>query len=43
MLVSEIDDIDEITKDNTKYYTSALKIKEMIEVLNKQKYVSFIN
>lgn len=37
------DNIDEITKDNTKYYTSALKIKEMIEVLNKQKYVSFIN
>lgn len=35
--------INQINKDNAKYYTSALKIKEMIEVLNKQKYVSFIN
>ena len=33
----------EITKDTAKYYTSAKKLEEMINILNKQRYVSFIN
>ena len=33
----------DITEDNCKYYTSALKLQNMSKVLSDQRYVSFIN
>ena len=33
----------EITSDNCKYYTSALKLQNMSKILSDQRYVSFIN
>ncbi|PWB85216.1 hypothetical protein [Methanobrevibacter thaueri] len=33
----------EISKENCRYYTSALKLKDMAKVLSDQRYVSFIN
>ena len=33
----------ELTKENTIYYKSALKLQEMAITLNNKKYVSFIN
>ena len=33
----------EITKENSRYYTSALKLQNMSKVLSDQRYVSFIN
>lgn len=33
----------EISKDNCRYYTSALKLQNMSKVLSDQRYVSFIN
>lgn len=41
----DIEDIENIqlTHENTKYYTSALKLQKMIQTLINQKYVSFIN
>ena len=33
----------EISKENCRYYTSALKLKDMTKVLSDQRYVSFIN
>jgi len=32
-----------VNEDDCRYYTSALKIKEMTRVLSDQRYVSFIN
>ncbi|MDO5848515.1 MAG: hypothetical protein Q4P18_03180 [Methanobrevibacter sp.] len=32
-----------VERDNSKYYTSALKLKEMDENLNNQRYTSFVN
>ena len=32
-----------ITKENSKYYTSAIKLQNMAKVLSDQRYVSFIN
>lgn len=32
-----------ISKDNFKYFSSAIKLQEMIKVLKEQRYVSFIN
>lgn len=39
----DLPNVNEITKDNTIYYSSAKKIAEMREVLENQRYVSFIN
>ena len=33
----------EITEDNSRYYTSALKLQSMSKILSDQRYVSFIN
>ena len=33
----------EISQENCRYYTSALKLKDMAKVLSNQRYVSFIN
>ena len=33
----------EVTKENARYYTSALKLQNMAKVLSDQRYVSFIN
>ncbi|MBQ8017840.1 MAG: hypothetical protein IJ258_07005 [Methanobrevibacter sp.] len=33
----------EVTKENSRYYTSALKLQNMAKVLSDQRYVSFIN
>lgn len=33
----------EVTKDNARYYTSAIKLQNMVKVLDDQRYVSFIN
>ena len=33
----------DVTEDNSKYYTSALKLQSMSKVLSDQRYVSFIN
>lgn len=33
----------ELNKGNTKYYTSAVKLQQMIKTLSEQRYVSFIN
>ena len=33
----------EVTHDNSRYYTSALKLQSMVKVLSDQRYVSFIN
>ena len=32
-----------VTKNNCRYYTSALKLQDMVKVLSDQRYVSFIN
>ncbi|MBE6500352.1 MAG: hypothetical protein E7Z80_07420 [Methanobrevibacter thaueri] len=33
----------EVTKENSRYYTSAVKLQNMAKVLSEQRYVSFIN
>lgn len=38
-----LEDIEKLSKDNTKYYHSALKLQKMIKILSNQKYVSFID
>ena len=32
-----------VTQENSKYYTSAVKLQNMVKVLSDQRYVSFIN
>ena len=33
----------DLTKDDCRYYTSAVKLQNMAKILSNQRYVSFIN